>query len=130
MNASKALRAGLLAAALAACSEFHLSAGSLDIGPDPAVPGDQVVATFLVSLLPTQPHTVIFLIDDKEHFRATSNEAPPIPYVIQLGDAADLIAEYGTGTHNARVEVRAEEENENARTQSVTFTLQSAAPAP
>ena len=77
---------------------------------------------------PVQRHTIILTIDDVEHTRVTSNEAPAIPYVITLGDAADLIATYGAGTHTARVEVRAEEENETARTQTVEFELRESAP--
>ena len=128
MNSIKALRAGVLAVALAGCSDLHLAAGDLQIGPNPAMPGDQVVASVIVSLVPTQRHTIILTIDDREHFRVTSTEKPAIPYVIGMGDAADLIAEYGVGTHTARVEVRAEDANERARTQSVTFVLQNAAP--
>jgi hypothetical protein len=123
------MRGALIAVlAFTACDDFHLSASDLDIGPDPAVPGDVVVASFVLSLVPIQPHTIILSIDDTEHLRVTSNERPPIPYVIALGDAADLIAAYGTGTHTARVEVRAEEKGETARTQSVAFELQQPVP--
>ena len=130
MIGSKALRAGALTATLAmtAClGDFHLSASNLDIGPNPAVPGDVVVATFLVILAPIQRHTVIVMIDDQEHLRVTSNQVPR-PYVLTLGAATDLIATYGAGTHSARVEVRAEEEGESARTQSAAFELRDAAP--
>jgi hypothetical protein len=133
LRRNKALGGAALAAllALTACSElggFRLRASDLEIGPNPAVPGDQMVATFIVILAPTQRHTVILTINDTEHSRVTSNDAPEIPYVISLGDAADLIARYGTGTHSARVEVHAEEANESARTQSETFELRDAAP--
>jgi hypothetical protein len=134
MRVSKAIRGGVLATMLAvtACNEFgglRLRASDLEIGPNPAVPGDQMVATLLVLLVPVQRHTVVLTINGVEHSRTTSSDEPPIPYVIQLGDAADLIAAYGTGTHSARVEVHAEEANETARTRSVTFELQAAAPA-
>lgn len=133
MTGSKSMRHGALAGmlAIAACSElgsFHLSASGLQIGPNPAVPGDVVVASVFLVVNPLQRHTIILRIDDVEHFRATSSEAPAIPYVITLGDAADLIATYGTGTHLARVEVRAEEDNETARTQSAGFELRETAP--
>lgn len=132
MSGSKAVR-GVLAAVLAitACSElgsFHLSASGLDIAPTPAVPGDVVVASFLVILAPIQRHTIVVMIDNTEHVRVTSNEVPPRPYVITLGDAADLISAYGTGTHSAHIEVRAEEANETARTQSVGFELRQIVP--
>lgn len=131
MGGSKALRAfvavGLVA--IGACfSDLHLSASNLEIGPNPAVPGDLVVASVLVIVNPLQRHTIILTIDGAEHFRATSNEAPALPFLITLGDAADLIATYGPGTHSARVEVRAEEANEVARTQTASFELSQAAP--
>lgn len=133
MRRSKALRGVTLAALLVstACSEFggfRLRASNLEIGPNPAVPGDQMVATVIVILAPVQRHTVILTINDTEHSRVTSSDAPTIPHVISLGDAANLIATYGTGTHSARVEVHADEANESARTQSVTFELRDAAP--
>lgn len=133
MRRCKALRGIAFAALLVstACSDlggFHLRASDLEIGPDPAVPGDQMVATLIVILAPVQRHSVILTINDTEHSRVTSGDAPAIPYVISLGDAADLIATYGIGTHSARVEVHADEANESARTRSVTFELRDAAP--
>ena len=133
MRHSKALRGAVLAALLvgSACSDFggfRLRASNLEVGPNPAVPGDQMVASFILLLAPVQRHTVVLTINGTEHSRITSNDAPLIPYVIQLGDAADLIAAYGTGTHSARVEVHAEEADETARTSSVSFELRTAAP--
>lgn len=126
MSGCKAALVAMLA--ITACGDFHLSARSLEIGPNPAVPGDVVVASVDVILIPTQRHTIVVMIDNKEHLSVTSNEAPPRPLLITLGDAADLIAEYGTGAHSAHVEVRAEEKNQTARTESVAFALQQAAP--
>jgi hypothetical protein len=115
--------------ALTACiDDFHLSARNLEIGPNPAGPGDAVVASVNVAVIPIQRHTIIVSIDNQEHVRLTSNELPVGPYLIQLGDAADLIAEYGTGTHSAHVEVIAEQKNESARTPPVTFALQQSVP--
>ena len=133
MRRSKALRGAALAAllVLTACSDlggFRLRASDLEIAPTPAGPGDQMVATFIVILAPVQRHTVVLIINDREHSRVTSNEAPPIPYVISLGDAADMIATYGIGTHFARVEVHADDANESAGTRSVPFELRDAAP--
>ncbi|MGH7637098.1 MAG: hypothetical protein ACREOK_05555 [Gemmatimonadaceae bacterium] len=129
MSGSKALLVVASAVAIAACfSDLRLSASNLEIGPNPAVPGDVVVATMFVIVQPLQRHTITLTIDDVEHLRVTSTETPAIPYVITLGDAADLIAEYGPGAHSARVEVRAEEANEAARTQTAGFELREAAP--
>jgi hypothetical protein len=108
--------------------DFHLSASTLDIGPNPAVSGEMVVASFFMSLLPTQNHTIVVIIDDEEHLRFESNEPPPIPVVIQLGDAADLIATYGLGDHEVYVQVHARDEA--ARTQSVVLQLTEAEAEP
>jgi hypothetical protein len=127
MSGSKAALA--FALTMTACfGDFRLVAANLQVAPNPAVPGDVVVASFDLLLTPTQPHTVIVTIDGTEHTRVTSNEAPPRPYLITLGDAADLISAYGVGAHSARVEVRADEENESTRTQSAAFELRQSAP--
>jgi hypothetical protein len=125
MGVSKAVRAGALAAVLAvvACGDFRLAAFNLDVSPDPAVSGDDVVATFELILIPAQQHTIIVYIDEEEHSRTTTSEAPTRFQTIQLGTADELIAAYGTGLREARVEVRAEEANEKAKTQSATFQL-------
>lgn len=115
--------------AMVSCSSgSHLSASNLQIGPNPAGPGDVVMASVDILVSPVQRHTIILTIDGSEHFRATSSEAPERPFVINLGDAADLIASYGTGVHAARVEVRAEESSERARTQSAGFELRASTP--
>lgn len=131
MIGSKAIRDGALAATLvltACLGGFTLSASNLEIAPNPAAPGEIVVASFFVVLAPVQRHTVVVMIDNREHRRVTSSDDPPRPYVITLGDAADLISTYGSGTHAAHVEVRAEDANETARTRSVTFELRDAVP--
>lgn len=103
------------------CTDLHLSARELVISPNPAVPGEAVTATFVLSLIPVQAHTIIVVIDDIEHLRETSSDAPDIPVVLDLGDAADLIAEYGTGAHAARIIVHVDDEV--TRTRSVNFEL-------
>ena len=128
----KAVRRGMRVLALAlltACGlleGFHLSASNLQVGPNPAVPGDEVMASVYVDITPIERHTIILTINDTEHLRVTSAQEPTRPLVLTLGDAADLIAEYGTGTHSARVEVVAEEKGRSARTQSYSFELRSA----
>ena len=101
--------------------DFHLSASTLDIGPNPAVSGEMVVASFFMSLLPTQNHTIVVIIDDEEHMRVESNDPPAIPVLLQLGNATDLIATYGLGDHEVYVQVHARDEA--ARTQSVVLQL-------
>ena len=119
----------LMVAVTTACSDFQLSASNLEIGPNPAVPGETVVAAFNLVLSPTQPYTIIVTIDNQEHSRVTHNDQPLFVQTLELGDAADLIATYGVGVHSARVEVVAEDDNESSRTQSKAFELRQAAPA-
>jgi hypothetical protein len=106
-----------------ACQEFHLSTSNLEIGPTPAIPGDTVVASFRLRLLPIQSHTIIVFIDGEEHLRVTNNQAHVNPVVVELGAATDLIAQYGTGDHAVFIEVHANEANESTRTQSAAFAL-------
>lgn len=110
--------------AIMGCGDLHLSTSNLQIAPNPAGPGDMVVASFVLSLVPLQQYTIVVLIDDTEYLRVTMNEQPAVPVVIQLGDADALIARYGTGAHFARVEVRAEEDNEITQTAPTSFELE------
>lgn len=134
MSRGRIVRAALATAlgswlTITACGEqFQLFASNLEIAPNPAVPGDVVVASFVFGVAPLQRHTIVVTIDDREHARLTSNDAPAQPYLIVLGDAADLIATYGTGSHSARVEVHAEEADRRAATRSVGFELLQASP--
>lgn len=129
MSGIKVLRgAALVICACADLGSFHLSASGLDIGPDPAMPGDQVTATFVVRLAPVQGHTIVLMIDGKEHLRLTSDKEPPALSVVVLGDAADLISDYGLGVHFARVDVSVDDADKSARTQSVSFALTEATP--
>lgn len=108
--------------ALTACSkDFHLSAGTLIIAPNPAGPGDVMSATFILNLLPQQRHTMIVYIDEKEHMRETSDALQQHPVVLVLGSADDLIAEYGTGEHVAYVFIEAR--GEQTRTDFAAFHL-------
>ena len=117
---------GVIAAT--ACSEIHLSAFNLEIAPVSATPGDAVIASFRVNVVPTQSHTIIVMIDGVEHTRVTSDEPPPVPVIIALGDAAELIDQYGAGTHAAHIEVQAHEANEVARSASALFELEESSP--
>jgi hypothetical protein len=136
MNANKKAAGVLRAVALivvlgvaTGCGEdFHLSVSNLEIGPDPAGPGDMVQATFLASMLPPQSHAVYVFIDGAEHTSLSFDEGPAIPVVLQLGDAADLIDAYGSGAHAAYVEVRVDGSGRSARSASVAFELEDPTP--
>lgn len=130
MRGSKTTHAMLMTAiVLSACfGDFHLSASNLQVGPNPAVPGDVVQASFFLSLAPLQRHTVRVMIDERQHAAITSTEQPPAPYLITLGKAADLIATYGAGPHTLRIEVRADDADRTARTQAIGFELRQSTP--
>lgn len=114
---------------ISACdADLILSAHTLDVGPDPAAPGETVVVSFYVDLVPTQSHTMTVFVDGTEHLRVDDSDAPAIPVVLELGDAADLIATYGTGEHVVHVEVRANSAGKSARSGSVVFELVEAKP--
>lgn len=123
-KAGLALMLGTIVATAACSEDFLLSARNLDIGPDPAQPGDQMVATFFVEMIPVQPHTYILLIDGEEHLRVEGEEPPEFPVTIELGDASDLIDAHGTGEHVAQVQVRLDESGRTARTETIAFELQ------
>lgn len=120
-----ALAGGLTLMLAAACGDFHMSASELMITPNPAVPGDVVSATFVLSLIPAQNHTIIVVIDGAEHVRVNATGAPSIPETVLLGDATNLIATYGAGDHQAHVVVHAGDEV--TRTQAITFRLNDSA---
>jgi hypothetical protein len=122
-------RGHLLAIALCAslgtagCRDFHLSTTGIDIGPTPAHPGDTVVLSFVLNLVPTQRHTMKVFVDDTEHLSITSSELPAVPVIIELGDAADLITAYGTGQHVVYVRVEAHESGGATETRSAVLEL-------
>ena len=108
---------------VAGCRDFHLSTAGLDIGPNPAFPGDTVVASFILDLIPAQRHTIIVHIDDTELMRVTDSAAPTIPVILELGDAADIIADHGVGEHVLQVEVQAHDSGGSTRTRAVVLEL-------
>ena len=131
MRGSKTTRVALLAAtiAMSACfKDFHLAASNLQIGPNPAAPGDIVVASVFLSVVPLQRYTIRVFVDETEHLELNSSEEPSDPTLITLGDAADLIAAYGLGAHSVHVVVRAEDADRTARTQPVALELRQATP--
>jgi len=103
------------------CDEFHLSTQNLEVAPNPARPGETVVASVFVEVIPVQRYTVTLFIDGQEQLSTTAEESPAAPLVLELGDAADLIQAYGVGQHTVYVEVRAEDRS--SRTADYLFEL-------
>lgn len=118
----------VVALGIAGCGDFHLSMSDLTISPLPARPGDMVVASFILNLLPLESHTIIVVIDSTEHMRVTRSDAISNPIVLDLGDAADLIEQYGAGQHAAHVRVHANESDEATRTRWTQFLLEDDTP--
>lgn len=100
-----------------------LTATNFDVQPNPAFPGDQVEVSFVLTLLPVQSHTMIVFIGEAEHMRVTRDRTPPIPVRLDVGDAADLISEYGVGNHTVSVEIHANHSDQAIETQSRTLEL-------
>jgi hypothetical protein len=108
----------------AACRDFHLSMSGFDLGPSPAAPGQAVVVSFVLHLVPLQRHTIRVFIDGSEHMSVTRTENPAAPVVLEIGDAADLIARYGLGVHVVHVETEAHDSGGVTRTRSAGLELQ------
>lgn len=112
-----------LGMALSACGpDLLLGVSNLQIAPDPAQPGDSVRFSFRLTLLPAHEYTVIAYINETEHTRVTGVGAFDGVIVVEMGDAADLITQYGTGVHEASIAVRLDDGN-GAATAIRTFTL-------
>jgi hypothetical protein len=117
-----------LAFAVPGCGDFFISATGLEVSPLPARPGQEVFFVFNLALVPAQSFTVIGFVNGTEQARETRVEAYDGAFVLSVGDAADLIATFGVGTHNAHVEVQLNERDSSSRTQSVEFLLEEAVP--
>lgn len=69
------------------------------------------------------------LIDGTERRRVRRFDAVDGPFVIDVGDAGDLISQYDLGMHLGAVEVRLDDQSRTA-TANRTFVLQERPPLP
>ena len=124
--------ASALAVALVAsgCADLFLRARDLEISPNPAQAGDSVSFVFRLSVIPEQDYTIVAFIDSTEHVSAAGFEAVDGPFVLTVGAADDLIAQYGLGIHTGHVEVRVPARDRMAGTAGVSFELRMAPPPP
>jgi hypothetical protein len=113
---------------LACSSDLLLVASDLEVFPNPAQPGDSVKFVFRLTLVPKHRYVAKVLINNTEHLRLERSEAINGPVEINLGDAADLIARYGEGTHRGVVEVELTEKSVIARSGEREFLLRSGSP--
>ena len=116
-------------AALGCSDDFTLSITSLDISPSPAQAGDSVVVSFRLTVQPEQGFAIIMQIDGTEHVRINRFEAIDEPVALSIGDAGDLIATYGLGTHDGSVVIRLDDGGRSS-TATRTFVLQEPPPPP
>ena len=75
----------------------------LQVVPATAQPGDEVSLTFQLTAISSGSITLLALIDNDEFTSQTIPGAFAGPFEWILGDAAELIDRYGTGTHSAAV---------------------------
>jgi hypothetical protein len=122
-----ALALGLVLTAPYCGPDLRLAATDLEISPNPAQAGDAVSFSFTLTVIPEQGYTVIALIDGTERTRVSGFESVDGPFVIDVGDAGDLISQYGLGTHLGAVEVRLQDQSRTA-TANRTFVLREPPP--
>jgi hypothetical protein len=107
-------------------NEGFFAVGNLEVVPNPAQQGDVVTFVFNLIVVPERSFTVMASIDDTSHSNQTFRERRDGPFEYTVGDAADLIEQYGLGTHTAAVQVRLNETSDVIGAQSAEFELQSA----
>ena len=121
--------AGAFVLAVSACGEFHLSVRNLQISPDTAMPGDSVIFLFDLTVAPAQQFTLTVLIDGATHASEEHSELVDAPLTITVGEAGNLITQYGTGQHEGAIEVRLRD-GERTATARRTFVLAETPPPP
>ncbi len=100
------------------------SIGVLFISPNPAQQGDVVTFTFDLIVIPERSFTVTAFIDDMAHTSQTFQQRQNGLFDFEVGDAGDLIAQYGLGTHTGRVEVLIAPDDELLANSARNFELQ------
>lgn len=130
---ARRIRSGIVAVAVLSLSvcegckigeDVIYSVGMLDIVPNPAQQGDVVAFNFNLIVVPERNFIVTAFIDDTEHASHALQQRHEGLFEFPVGDAGDLIAEYGLGMHSARVLVRIQEDNRSFQTSTTDFELQ------
>jgi len=114
----------LAPAALGCGSDLMASVSGLQVEPTPASAGDEVRLVFLLQVIPERSYTITVFIDGEEHGSRTRTESVSGSAEYVLGDAADLIARYGIGVHQARVRLDIPQDSRTLETQEASFELQ------
>lgn len=111
-------------------ADLIVSAGNLDIVPNPAQQGQAVTFVFALTVFPAQTFTAVAVIDGEEYASVTRVAAVDSLFQIPVGDAGELIARFGLGTHIGYVAVRLDERGRAVRTADESFELQAPPPSP
>ena len=119
-----AITVGIVAIVMSGCvGDLILSTSNLQVNPNPAVPGQTVVFTFILTVVPEHSFRVVALVDDLEHTSKDYATTLSGPFDFVVGTADELIAQYGVGEHTARVEIRLLDQDNVARSAAVSFEL-------
>lgn len=114
---------GILPVALACNTALSFDIGALEVVPDTATAGEQVELRFFLLIAPARTVRLSALIDGDAYQIESATLNVNGTYKWPLGDAADMIARYGAGSHSAQVEVLDLEGNRSVSTALTTFQL-------
>lgn len=121
----------LLGGALLGCgltSDVTIEAFNLQVVPSPAQEGDLVSFNLTLTVIANGDVTLTASIDDQVHATTAAPRLFSGVYTWEIGDAGDLIDEYGLGDHTARIRVHDPASDRTATSELVTFTLVEAVP--
>lgn len=119
----------LLAAGCNIGGDKAFEVGTLQVVPNPAQAGDVVSFNFFLLMVPERSFTVTALIDNTVHGSQALRQLYDGSFEFLVGDAEDLITQYGLGSHEGRIEVTITGES-TVLTTSSNFELQEVSPSP
>ncbi len=107
-----------------ACSEsISLDVGDLEVKPNPAQAGEDIAFEFFLMVMPARSVRLSAVVDGVTYSMETRSFNVNARFEWPLGDAADMIAQYGAGTHNAQVLLLDIEEGIQLGSEQVSFEL-------
>jgi len=110
------------------CSEsVSLDVWGLEVKPNPAHVGEEVVFEFNLLIVPTRDIRLSAVVDGETYSMESRTYNVNSRFEWPLGDAANMIAEYGAGTHTAQVVLLDLESNRQLGSNQVSFELVDAA---
>jgi len=110
------------------CSEgMQLDIFDLEVKPNPAQAGEDIAFEFFLIVMPARSIRLSAVVDGVTYAMETRSFNVNARFEWPLGDAVDMIAEYGAGTHTAQVLLLDIEEGVQLGSEQVTFELVDAA---